>query len=112
MQRSLSAICVLSIVLVSAICLTQNGWATDDPLPGVMKVETGQSYAPSAADKSYKHGCIVICSYSKGQCGWARTKGNQHSIRLLCQAARSLACDVCTNNGKAPVTKREIHKTW
>jgi hypothetical protein len=111
MQRSLCTICVLCIVLVSAFCLTQNGWAAD-PLPGVMKVETGKNYAPSAADNSYKHGCIVICSYSKGQCGWARTKGNRHSVRVLCQAARSLAYDVCINNGKTPVTKREIHKTW
>lgn len=111
MKKSICTICVLSIVLISVFGLTETAWA-DDPMPGVMKVETGQNYAPSTADNNFKHGCIVICSYSKGQCGWARTKGNKHSVRVLCQAARSLACDVCTNNGKAPVTKREIRKTW
>jgi hypothetical protein len=111
MQRSRSTIGVLCIVLVSAFCLTQNSWAADS-MPGVMKVETGQNSAPGDADNSYKHGCIVICSYSKGQCGWARTKGNRHSVRVLCQAARALACDVCTEKGKTPVTKRVIHKTW
>jgi hypothetical protein len=111
MQRSLCTIWVLCIVLVSAMCLTQNGLAAD-PLPGVMRVETGQGSAPSDADNSYKHGCIVICNYSKEPCGWARTKGNQHSIRELCQVARKLASDVCTNSGKTPVTGRVIHKTW
>ena len=111
MRRRLWTTCVLCIVLVSAFCLTQNGWA-DDTLPGVMKVETGQNRAPSGADNRFKHGCIVICSYAKGPCGWARTKGNRHTVRVLCQAAHSLAYDVCTTNGKTPVTKRVIHKTW
>jgi len=97
--------------MLTAMCLAQNGLA-DDQLPGVMRVETGQGSPPGSADKSYKHGCIVVCNYSKGPCGWARTKGNQHSIRSLCQIARQLASGVCTKSGKTPVTGRVIHKTW